>query len=115
MNYLLAILLLLCGCAGQTGGRKAEARSQTLEAGGQSVGLPAPAPVLVVNLAQPDDIAVIYPPELDATQYEWHADVSEDLQRWFSYYENEGTTLIYFPRGKTNTFVRLVGVPIQPQ
>jgi hypothetical protein len=52
----------------------------------------------------------------DFTNNTWSAWVSQDMQTWWEFPQScPGNRRICFIRGATNTFVRLVGTPYQPE
>ena len=73
-----------------------------------------PAALLVIDPVNPNHLTVRYSPFIDPSAYEWCAEVSEDLVHWFEFSKDPDSNTIVFLRGEPNTFVYLVGYPIQP-
>lgn len=71
-----------------------------------------PAAVLVPNPEARGDMTIQYMPWVDPTAYVWHAEVSPDLKRWYPFIQDPDGVIDYVPF-KPNTFVRLVGEPMQ--
>ena len=109
MNILFTILILWCaGCAINPAPRLLESSSAAQP---QSIVLP-PQVALVRDANDPSYFAVNYSPGMDPSKFEWRAEASPDLQRWFYFYQFETNPIIYVPKFQPNTFVRLVGVPL---
>ena len=71
-----------------------------------------PSVTLTIDPIDNSNIIINYPPQINPEQYEWRAEVSPDLKRWFYFYQLDTNTVINFPLFKPNTYIRLVGIPL---
>jgi hypothetical protein len=120
MKYLLPfILLMLCGCRAldkkivQMSAAPVPSPLFSMENRSELITVPEVV-TLVLDANDQSLLAVNYSPRMDPTKFEWRAEVSPDLRRWFYFYQFENSPTIEFPRFQPNTFVRLVGVPWPP-
>jgi hypothetical protein len=70
-----------------------------------------PQVTLTPDPNDPNAIAVNYSAGMDPSLFEWRAEASPDMRRWFYFYQFENSSVIYFTKFRPNTFVRLVGQP----
>jgi hypothetical protein len=108
MNILFYISICVCaGCAVAPVAKPLAAFSNNSEA----VIVPPPQVMLTVDPNDRNYLIANYPPGMDPNQFEWRAEVSPDLQRWFYFYQLDGEPIIELPHFVPRMFVRLVGVP----